>query len=77
MIATITREGYLTLPEEVRRRMNLKTGDRLEFVMREEGNLEVVLIHQSMKRLKGMVPPPKRPVSLEEMAAAISMGGED
>ena len=33
--STITSKGQLTVPQEIRKRLGLQTGDRVEFVMEE------------------------------------------
>jgi AbrB family looped-hinge helix DNA binding protein len=35
--ATVTSKGQITIPQPVRRRLGLKTGDRVEFTYREDG----------------------------------------
>ncbi len=39
--ATITSKGQITLPIEVRRRLGLKVGDKVEFVYDEDGRTTV------------------------------------
>ncbi|WP_082661922.1 AbrB/MazE/SpoVT family DNA-binding domain-containing protein [Terracidiphilus gabretensis] len=39
--ATITSKGQITLPIEVRRRLGLKQGDKVEFVYDEDGRTVV------------------------------------
>ncbi|MGA9508576.1 MAG: AbrB/MazE/SpoVT family DNA-binding domain-containing protein [Candidatus Sulfotelmatobacter sp.] len=34
--STITSKGQLTVPQEIRRRLGLQTGDRVEFVVEED-----------------------------------------
>jgi hypothetical protein len=46
----------------------------LEFVINEDQHLEIIPLTGSVKRLKGLVPRPKRPASLEDMEAAIAKG---
>lgn len=35
--STITSKGQLTIPQEIRKRLGLETGDRVEFVVEEGG----------------------------------------
>jgi AbrB family looped-hinge helix DNA binding protein len=71
MQATITSKGQLTIPKEIRNKLDLKAGDKVEFIFDENGRLEIIPITSSVKRLKGMLPPPARPLTLEEMDNAI------
>ena len=66
MTATLTSKGQLTIPKEVRRRLNLKAGDRLKFIINEKGGIEILPVRVSVKDLEGMLPVPEKPVSLEE-----------
>ena len=74
MEATITSKGQVTIPKAVRDALQLRTGDRLDFVVEPNGTARVLPITGSVQRLKGMLPPPQRPLSLDEMAAAIANG---
>lgn len=54
--------------------MGLSAGDRVDFIRMEDGHYAVVPASHSIKSLKGIVPRPDRPVSLEDMQKAISVG---
>ncbi len=69
--ATVTSKGQITIPKEVRERLGVEAGDRLEFVEQERGVYKVIAATRDVRHLKGMVPKPPRPVSVEEMNAAI------
>ena len=77
--STISSKGQITIPIEVRRRLGLATGSRVRFVPTDSGSYEIVPIQRSITSLKGMVPAPKMPVTLEDMEAAIvdSAAGQD
>lgn len=77
MQATLTSKGQITLPKKLRDLMHLRTGDKLEFVVDESGNVLVIPITSPVTRLKGMVPPPQKALSLEDMEEAIAGGAED
>jgi AbrB family looped-hinge helix DNA binding protein len=69
--ATLTSKGQITIPKEVREKLGVDAGDRLEFVEQERGVYKVVAATRDVRHLKGVVPKPPRPVSVEEMNAAV------
>ena len=69
--ATLTSKGQITIPKEVRERMGVETGDRLEFVEQERGVYKVIAATRDVRHLKGLVPKPRQPVSLGDMKAAV------
>jgi antitoxin PrlF len=74
MTSTVTSKGQVTIPQEVRKRLRIVAGTKLEFIVRENGILEVIPMFGSIRELKGAVPKPKRALSLEDMDAAIGKG---
>jgi AbrB family looped-hinge helix DNA binding protein len=74
MEATLTSKGQVTIPKPVRDALKLRTGDRVDFVMGDDGIVRLVPVTRSVKDLKGMLPKPRRPVTLDEMDAAIARG---
>ncbi|MBK1643215.1 AbrB family transcriptional regulator [Thiocapsa imhoffii] len=74
MQATITSKGQITLPKALREQLHLAPGDRVELILEENNVLRLVPRTTSVVRLKGMLPKPARPISLEEMSEAIALG---
>lgn len=74
--ATLTSKGQLTLPKEVRAALGVGPGDRVDFVRMEDGNFAVLPATHSVKSLMGLIPKPKKPVSLEDMDKAIARGAK-
>ena len=74
MRATITSKGQVTIPKPIRDRLHLEPGDKIDFVLQEDGDLRITPVTASVTRLKGMVPKPGLPVSLAEMEEAIARG---
>ncbi|MEM7728310.1 MAG: AbrB/MazE/SpoVT family DNA-binding domain-containing protein [Pseudomonadota bacterium] len=72
--ATLTSKGQLTLPKSVRSSLGLSTGDRVTFVRLEDGSFALVAATRSVRSLKGIVPVPATPVSLDDMDRAIAQG---
>ena len=74
MTATVTAKGQATLPVEVRRRLGLKPGSKLEFMVIDDDRLEAIPVSETVSSLKGMVPKPKKVLSLTDMDKAIVEG---
>jgi AbrB family looped-hinge helix DNA binding protein len=70
--ATLTSKGQLTVPKAVRDALFVGPGDRVDFVQMADGNFAVMPATKSIKRLKGIIPKPKKPVSLDDMDDAIA-----
>ena len=71
MIATITSKGQITLPISVRKALKIKTGDKLDFIVTENGEIVGKPISSSLSSLAKILPPAKKKLSLDEMDAAI------
>jgi AbrB family looped-hinge helix DNA binding protein len=74
--ATITSKGQVTIPKDVRTRLGIDTGDRVEFVEIQDGVFQIVAATQDVQALKGIVPRPKKPVTVEAMKQAIAEMGD-
>lgn len=72
MLATITSKGQVTLPKRVRDKLRLKPGDKIDFVLESDGTLRVTPVTTSVTQLKGMLPKPDLPISVEEMNEAVA-----
>jgi AbrB family looped-hinge helix DNA binding protein len=75
MEATLSSKGQATIPKAVRDRLQLKPGDRFKFFFHPDG--VIILPKISTARLKGTIPKPAQPVSLEEMDRAIAEGATE
>ena len=73
--ATLTSKGQITIPALVRNALGVSTGDRVEFVEVEAGRFELISATKSVKQLKGMIPQPAKPVTIEQMNTAINAAG--
>ena len=69
--AVVTSKGQITIPKPVRDGLGVETGDRVEFVELERGVYTVVAATSDVRDLKGMIPKPAKPVSVENMNRAI------
>ncbi|MBN8508375.1 MAG: AbrB/MazE/SpoVT family DNA-binding domain-containing protein [Burkholderiales bacterium] len=73
--ATLTSKGQITIPADVRRALNVQTGDRVEFVQVQPGRFELVAATRSVRELKGMFGKPARTLSVEDMNRVIAEQG--
>ena len=74
-IGTLTSKGQITIPKEIRERLHLQTGHRLEFHIDSNGKVTLIPRNKDIRSLKGILRPKrKRPVSVEEMNEAIAEG---
>ena len=69
--ATITSKGQITIPKEVRKALSLETGDRVAFLVREDGVAEMHPETVELMSLFGAIKPRVKGVSLEDMDDAI------
>ena len=73
--ATLTSKGQITIPADVRRLLNVQTGDRVEFVQVGPGRFELVAATRSVRELKSLFGKPDRTVSIAEMNLVIAERG--
>ena len=73
--ATLTSKGQVTIPLEVRQRLGLDTGDRIEFVLLAGGEYEIKPAIDDVRSLKGLLRKPAKSVSVKDMNTAIRTRG--
>ncbi|MGA7304597.1 MAG: AbrB/MazE/SpoVT family DNA-binding domain-containing protein [Rhodothermales bacterium] len=70
--ATLSSKGQLVIPKSVREYMRLQAGDRVDFVVQDDGEVVVRPAAADVRNLKGiLVKPGREPVPVSEMEAAI------
>ena len=69
--AAVSSKGQVVLPVDVRRRLGLVQGSVLRFVLDEAG-VQLLPAAGEVTRLKGRLPKPPQPVSVESMNQAIA-----
>lgn len=72
--ATMTTKGQITIPADVRQRLGLTSGDRIEFV-EIEGGFAIRPALDDVRALKGLLRKPSTPVTIEDMNAAVRARG--
>ena len=71
--STITSKGQITLPKKIRECLHVAPGDRIDFVVEEDGQVVVRPARSRLGQLRGMLRERSRkPVSLKQMDAAIA-----
>lgn len=71
--ATLTTKGQVTIPKEVREHLGVDTGDRVSFVVQDDGVVVVKPLTRHVSELGGLLYRPGRhPVSLADMDAGIA-----
>jgi len=73
MEATLSSKNQATIPKQVREYLHLKPGDKFKFFLQPDG-VVVILPRIPTAKLKGTLPKAKRPISIEELNAAIKAG---
>jgi AbrB family looped-hinge helix DNA binding protein len=71
----MTSKRQITLPKEIREQLKLKPGGQMEFLVEPNGGITVLPVTSDVTILKGLIPQPKQPVTLEAMRATISQRG--
>ena len=74
--ATLTSKGQVTVPQEVREHFRLRSGQQLKFTI-ENGRVVVTPFYRRLSELAGILPKPKRIVTLEEMDKVIQQAAVD
>lgn len=73
-IATLTSKGQTTIPLDIRKILDLKPGDKIEFIV-EDGYVFIAPLTSDVSELKGILPKPKKKISIEDMNRAIRKRG--
>lgn len=71
--ATVTSKGQITLPKAVRDALRVNTGDQVDFVINERGDVVVRPVNLQITELRGLLERPRRrAVTVEAMNSAIA-----
>ena len=74
-ISTVTIKGQTTIPIQIRIYLDIHPGDKLEFFVDNDGRVVVTPLTTDVTQLKGMLPKPKKIVSIEQMNKIIKKRG--
>ena len=70
-VSTLTSKGQTTIPKAVRHHLGLKPGDKIRFLVEDDGRVVVLPATLHLRDLKGSLPKPSKPVSVARMKEAI------
>ncbi len=72
-VATVTTKGQITIPKDVRDHLGVETGDRLDFIVQDDGTVVVKPATRHVRELGGLLRRPRhRPVSISDMDDGIA-----
>jgi AbrB family looped-hinge helix DNA binding protein len=73
--ATLTTNGQITIPKEIREHLKLRAGQFVRFQIRADGLVVIRPRNRDVRELKGiLLPKGRKPVSLEHMNKAVAEG---
>ena len=71
---TLTTKGQVTIPKAVRDQLDLKAGDRVDFIVTAAGEAVIRRVSRSVEEVKGMLAHRTRlPVTIEQMDEAVRL----
>jgi len=75
--ATVTSKGQVTIPIDVRKKLGIQAGTRVQFIPRADGGYDFVASSGSVRDIRGMIAARGRAATLEEMDDAIADAAAD
>ena len=71
-VATITSKGQTTIPKDIREHLKLHPGDRIDFIIENEGKVVIEPATVDVKELEGILHKPgRKAVSVDDMKLAV------
>lgn len=71
----VTAKGQITVPKPIREHLKIAKGDRIEFLIGVNGKVTIMAATADVRKLKGMVAKPAKPVTVADMNQAIEAEG--
>jgi len=72
---TLTSKRQTTIPKEICSHLHVRPGDQLRFVIDPDGQVMLLSATLPVTAVKGIFPPPKRRVTVEDMNRTIRERG--
>jgi AbrB family looped-hinge helix DNA binding protein len=74
-VGTMTSKGQITIPKQIRDRLRLEPGHRVEFQVDRQGQIIMRAKNVDIREIKGILRSTRKtPASVEEMNEAIARG---
>lgn len=70
-LATVTSRGRITIPKPARETLGIRPGDRVQFLIREDGIVQLLPQTRDLLSLAGMLVPRSKGVTVEDMDQGI------
>lgn len=74
--STVTTKGQTTLPKDVRQALDLKPGDKLRYLILDDGEVRIIRARSARELAGALHSLTQRVVTLDEMDAAIAAGAK-
>jgi antitoxin PrlF len=71
VLCLMTSKGQVTIPREIRKQLRLRSGQKVQFRIEDGNRVLMTPVFARLSDLAGILPAPKRAVTLEEMDEAI------
>jgi len=72
--STVSEKGRLVIPKDIRQALDVQRGDKLTWVMEDDGTIRVTVARGDLMALKGSIKSAGRSISTEEMDEAVKAG---
>lgn len=71
--ATVTTKGQITIPKDIRECLGVEAGDRVTFLVQDNGTVTVEPVTRHIRELGGMLHRPRqKPISIGSMDESIA-----
>ena len=67
----LSSRGQVTIPREIRSRLSLKPGDKVEFLIQADDSVQLFAKNRDVRDLRGMLGPVHRRLTIRQMDESI------
>jgi antitoxin PrlF len=76
-IATLSSKGQLTIPSDIRQRLDLKSGDKVEFRLNANGTVTLAAVNEPLDALFGCINYRGPALGVDDIANGIKVGATE